>query len=807
MAATSPYTQNDYNALKFRPAQLPIADIFKGIQVKSAYWDLEASKIKNQYDTAMDLDLTLDENKEISKKYVNDAREQMKKLSSMDLTNPDVQQQSMELFKPLFSDKGIQYDDAITKLQKQVLIDANRFKNSKDGKGYADENLIDALSNFKDFKSTTSRSQLENIYDKAKNAKYVPYYDYQKEMLTLASKCGEVSTSKMSREGIYDVTVTESGLPSDKLESCLENLSPQANTQFQISGRVRYNKNYEALGNDIFRIYNQTVTNLEKTKAENDGRLSATGDKELPENMRNYYKSQNANLDIRIKNLKSSIDKINSGNYEEIIQDYDELAGMALKSNTISSVASSFYTKKYKEEFEVDPMELLLQKNINSSKKTLKEKYSISNNFNDISSEFSSGKQKILGDTYDVLLTKKGENTKMFNDQLKKLYSELRMATNSSTLKSMQSMGLQDFGESLEGDIDHDTEVFKFYNFLTGYYNKASEKDENGQIKNKEALDILRPYFNSMNTINMEQSVLDGLIKSADERAIKEVGNIEIILDDGNKLTGKDIEQLNNNTHPLYKIQGVAYSRSHPNVKIEPNANYYNIINKNGDIVLDGYTFNKTTTDYTEKVLKSRNDYLTEELSTQEKLFNINTTEEANRLKEEIATQAGISYTTADDLNQYVQIVNSPLDGSAYIRIFKPKENTLSDDKFYDEAKKGIAAIRGNSNVFDTKDKNVFRITNIEALDVTQGLLQNLHLYEQSIAVAKKEMQRNNTNSKVIVQGITQDGYTLQLVTAASGKLYIMDKEGKTIASFPESQITDAVTFFNSRIQGKTLNQ
>src|SRR5687768_15291090 len=142
MAATSPYTQNDYQASSnFRPYELPINDIFKAISAQNRFWDAGAERVKSVYDNALNLKLSLEPNKEIRKKYLEDDEKQLTKLSGMDLSDPSVQRQGFALFKPLFQDEGIIYDDLTTRHYEKVRNDAAMYKSKDNGKGYSDLNL------------------------------------------------------------------------------------------------------------------------------------------------------------------------------------------------------------------------------------------------------------------------------------------------------------------------------------------------------------------------------------------------------------------------------------------------------------------------------------------------------------------------------------------------------------------------------------------------------------------------------------------------------------------------------------------
>ena len=166
MPASSPYQNNDYQAANsFRPSRLPVNDIMKAYVAQNQFWDQGAQRVKTAYDSALNLSLTLDENKKVKDDYMKEAEKQMSKLSSGDLSDPSVQRQGLNIFKPLLSDRAIVMDNHLTTLRKSILQDAESYKDKKlskdgaEGEGYNDLNLGDALDGFEDFNSSTPRDE------------------------------------------------------------------------------------------------------------------------------------------------------------------------------------------------------------------------------------------------------------------------------------------------------------------------------------------------------------------------------------------------------------------------------------------------------------------------------------------------------------------------------------------------------------------------------------------------------------------------------------------------------------------------
>jgi len=172
MAATSPYSGNDYAVSNFRPYELQVNDIFKGISAQNLFWEQGASKVKSVYDNALNLKLSLEPNKEIRRQYIEDADKQLTKLSAMDLADPSVQRQGFSLFKPLFQDEGIIYDDLATRHYEKVRNDALSFRSKDNGKEYSDINLQYAMQGYQDFVNSPDRMAGKAAYANRKD--YTP---------------------------------------------------------------------------------------------------------------------------------------------------------------------------------------------------------------------------------------------------------------------------------------------------------------------------------------------------------------------------------------------------------------------------------------------------------------------------------------------------------------------------------------------------------------------------------------------------------------------------------------------------------
>lgn len=370
MAATSPYSPNDYAAVdNFRPYQLPINDIYRGISAQNQFWDAGAARVKSVYDNALNLKLSLEPNKEIRKQYLQDSEKQLTKLSSMDLSDPSVQRQGFALFKPLFQDEGIIYDDLTTRHYDKVRNDAMMYRSKDNGKEYSDINLQYAMSGYNEFLNSKDRMAGKGFYENRKE--YTPYYDYTEDFSKSLKDCHpssvETSSPNYGSSGAVTGYMKESytkSLSAGQVKGCLEaGLSTNAQRQLQIEGSVSYRNNLPVLASDTSTYLSGVTGNLStrlqqlsgsKAAITNRKDLSDKEKAELLDAIDNETKATGEELD----RTNHSVAKINAGDFTDIQNNFDSYAGSVYSYKKLykKALASSFEDRK--EEYKADPVQL-----------------------------------------------------------------------------------------------------------------------------------------------------------------------------------------------------------------------------------------------------------------------------------------------------------------------------------------------------------------------------------------------------------------------------------------------------------------
>lgn len=360
MPSSSPYQNNDYGAVSnYRPYSLPVNDIFRGLSAQNAFWEQGAEQVKSAYDNALDLNLTSNENKQVRDQFIQNAQQQVTKLSSMDLSDPSIQRQGLGIFKPLFQDQALVQDDYLTKLKGSIFDDANSYKNDKktQGAGYSDDNLSYSLRNFKNFNSSTSRSDMQGVFQQAQGSSYTPYYNTSAEVQDIEKTFKPDSTEfdspqldpKTGQPNFYSLSTKDKSIYAGQYRAYMDaHLSDKAKQQLHIEGVVKYGDDLNALGNDYSTYNNGLISAQGAAINKLKGVILGTKDPVLT-------KQTQAQIDAYTTDIKQRQDINNSiakGDYTFLGKNKESIAGQMYSNSWLDNLsqASQRYdiTKTYK---------------------------------------------------------------------------------------------------------------------------------------------------------------------------------------------------------------------------------------------------------------------------------------------------------------------------------------------------------------------------------------------------------------------------------------------------------------------------
>lgn len=346
MPTTSPYSPNDYQAASaFRPYQLPVNDIMRAFTAQNNFWDEGASKVKATYQKGLELNLVTDVQKQRRDLFLKDSEKQLLKLSSMNLADPSVVRQGMNVFKPLFSDEDIIGEDNVVSSLDKELGNADTSRTKEGGKNFnpfSAENiqyekslLAGKLNDQKGWKSLYGNT-----------SKYTQYQDVSKEMNTISEMVKEQTIADAIVRGenpMYIDKLKTEKVSKERLLSAINEMgSPQLKEQMRIEGRNTY---YKLLQNDetgqVANKYFQDIVTNVYTEGKND--LNRNKALMLYDKSINSKPELNKMYDEQLEQLEKQLVDLDK-NMREQLKNYSNLGDIKNLSSNNSKVESLWQT-------------------------------------------------------------------------------------------------------------------------------------------------------------------------------------------------------------------------------------------------------------------------------------------------------------------------------------------------------------------------------------------------------------------------------------------------------------------------------
>jgi hypothetical protein len=271
---------------------------------KESQYEQGFAKLNNQY-SLINREVTHASNAAVRDQFLNNAKVNLKNLSSMDLSDQQNVNAAVNVFKPFYSNTNVIGDQALTAHWNQQLAIGNAARLKDGGKEFSQDNINYILQQKKAF-ADDDPSSVAN-YASSKRY-YTPYYDWNKEVKEAMKDFKPTHTSLQFADGMYIKTVDNQSWNKLEISQYLNSvLSDKAKEQMRIEGAVR-------LGNDpkfLVKTYLETeaadlpeITKLiDKANADLKTEKDPTKIAELKRNLE-YYDDQRAEITNNLKSLK-----------------------------------------------------------------------------------------------------------------------------------------------------------------------------------------------------------------------------------------------------------------------------------------------------------------------------------------------------------------------------------------------------------------------------------------------------------------------------------------------------------------------
>lgn len=263
----------------FRPYQSDIQGLATAITSRTNAWEAQAVQIKDQYQRALNLNLSHNQSKEKLKSFMIEADSKLKELSKTDLSIPGNAKNALDIFTPLYKDKSLMLDDQITTFYNNQNQVAQRARIQDGGKNWSNTNYQYMMEKFNDFITDNDESKWDSHYNQRRA--YEPYYDYRQEFQDITKGCRPDSYERTDKNGLYFEVQKQEGVSQSKLEGCLQQgLSDRAKRQLSLEGYMRYGKDYYGTGEAYFNRAQFKAENANKMYSAAQGRIDGLLEKQ-----------------------------------------------------------------------------------------------------------------------------------------------------------------------------------------------------------------------------------------------------------------------------------------------------------------------------------------------------------------------------------------------------------------------------------------------------------------------------------------------------------------------------------------------
>lgn len=268
--------------------------------------------------------------------FLKQAHDNLKNLSSLDLSQQQNVKVAAGVFEPFVKNRAVLTDMAVTAHWDQQESIADSFRLKDGGKEYSEDNVNYIRQQRQAFANDTIDT-VGQYY--ANRRSYTPYYDYNKEIQD-KMKDFKPSTYKIDRiNGLYKVTKDDKSWREAEVSEYLNGvLSDKAKQQMRIESQVRLNNSPETLSVAYKQVAEQQ---LEMNKYNVDlinKELITAKDKTVIEQL----KARKQSLEDNNREIDTNIQNIAKGDLSYIKNNSEKLSSSIYFNSKLSGFVKSF---------------------------------------------------------------------------------------------------------------------------------------------------------------------------------------------------------------------------------------------------------------------------------------------------------------------------------------------------------------------------------------------------------------------------------------------------------------------------------
>lgn len=296
----------------------------KVLQRKQGLYQQGLEKVKNSYDSILYAPLTDKENFPIRDKYITQAKEDLKNLSSSDFSLPENIQAAQSIFSPFWTDEFIVKDTNLTRWYQSQGQKLSSWKDASDPKIREQYSGITAMYLNNGLEELKNAGRNKDAYDKLQKREAVPFANIEKYLEDMAkSDKMEIVWDAESPDGAYLVSTLNGERSKQKFANWAQGMiGNNFYEQFRVTGVVeneeRFKKIKQAfptMSDDQIRatIANDVVNELDRGYTKRKSEVAV----------------QIAEIDAMLKNLPKTLTPKNQEYLMQLAENKTALIGRA----------------------------------------------------------------------------------------------------------------------------------------------------------------------------------------------------------------------------------------------------------------------------------------------------------------------------------------------------------------------------------------------------------------------------------------------------------------------------------------------
>jgi hypothetical protein len=314
----------------------------KGFQQVSKMWQYVSRPVTNEY------------NAQVRDAFLKQAKENLKNVSSLDLSEYQNVESALNVFAPYYKNTNLIMDQELTEFYDQQEGIAESYKNQDGGKYFNEVNLADVRSQREDF-AKAKPDDWKYFYNNKRS--YKPYYNTTDERIKAMEKFKPSSVTTINKNGFYITTITDKSWYKEDISRYLEGvLSGPAKEQFALEARQAFRNNPNALVGAYIKQSESRLPAIDKELKEIDIRmLKAKTDEERQQLQANkdYFKTLKTSISESVTNLKK-------GDKGYVNQKFEELAKSVYIDQIVDQTADSYSRKDIDQKLDFDQAALTI---------------------------------------------------------------------------------------------------------------------------------------------------------------------------------------------------------------------------------------------------------------------------------------------------------------------------------------------------------------------------------------------------------------------------------------------------------------